>query len=360
MRRVLKNALLLEGEELKPNKGYLVIDDGIISEIGRGRCPYDNAMDVKGGIITPAFTNAHIHLGDSAALDIGAYRPLIERVGKGGLKFKVLAGDEPRLKRAIQASLREMLWSGTTCFCDFREGGYEGVRLIRSVVKHHQAVILGRPVNGETAEKVLGLADGIGISGIADYDENELKLMARAARKSGKLLGIHAGELMDDVEKALELKPDFIVHATNTSQDALTACTETGTPIVLCVRANAIAGVGLPSLREIFSRTKVAIGTDNVMMNPPSMLREIEFVFKTLRGIERDYKFNAAEVLRAATFQGREILRLENNSLKPGNRADLVIFRRRKYIYDPLLAVIHRYEAADIRGIIIGDTFLRR
>ncbi|MFQ5815597.1 MAG: amidohydrolase family protein [Candidatus Hydrothermarchaeaceae archaeon] len=360
MRRVLKNAVILEGRELEPAKGYLVIEDGVIREIGSGRAPYKNALDLKGGIVSPAFINAHIHLGDSIAPDLGAYMPLLKRVGKGGLKYEALTEREVKLKNAIKASLSEMFWSGTTCFCDFREGGSKGVRLLRSLVMHHGAVILGRPDEDEKPEDVLRLADGIGISGMADYGEDELDAMAMAAKKGGKLLGVHAGELEDDVKRALELKPDFIVHATIASAESLEACAESRTPIVLCARANAMSAVGLPPMDEIFAKTMVAIGTDNVMVNSPNMLREVEFIFKTIRGVKKDHEFDAVEVLKAATFNGRRILGLEDNSLRPGNRADLIIFNRRKYIYDPILAVIHRYEAADIRGVVVGDKFFGR
>ncbi len=359
MRRVLKNAVILEGRELEPTKGYLVIEDGIIKEIGSGDAPKNGAFDVKGGVVAPAFTNAHIHLGDAVAPDLGAYEPLLKRIGKDGLKFRVLEEKKGELKAAMESSLNEMFWSGTTCFCDFREGGSKGVSQLRSAVKDQKAIILGRPDGDEKPEDVLSHADGMGISGMADYDEDELKTMADSAKKSGKLLGIHAGELEDDVKRALELKPDFIVHATNASADAIQACADSHTPIVLCARANAMSAVGLPPMEEIFSKTTVALGTDNVMVNPPNMLREAEFVYKVMRGIKKDPGFEAADVLRAATFNGRDVLGLEDNSITPGNRADLIVFENRKYIYDSILAVIHRYEAADVRGIVIGDNFFR-
>ncbi len=360
MRQVFKNAVILEGGDLEPTRGYIVLEEGVIKEIGSGRVPYKHALDVKGGIIAPAFTNAHLHLGDSVALDMGAYEPLLNRVGRGGLKFKLLEETRKQLRGGILVTVREMMRSGTTALCDFREGGSKGVGLLRSVVKDMEAVILGRPYDGESAESVLGHADGIGISGIADYALEELKAMARAARKKGKLLGIHAGEIEDDVKKALALKPDFIVHATNASRESLEACAKARVPIVLCARSNAMSAVGLPPLEEIFSRVEVALGTDNVMINSPNMLREMEFAFKSLRGMSRAYSFQAKEILLAATLNGRKILGLDDSALKPGNRANFIIFKRRKYIYDPILAVVHRYDADEIRGVVLGEKLFRR
>jgi len=359
MKQVFKNAVILEGEELEPIEGYLVIEDGIITEVGSGDIQDKDAFDEKGGIIVPAFTNAHVHLSDSVAQDLGAYEPLLKRIGKGGLKFKAIEEKKTELKEAIGSSLDKMLWSGTTSFCDFREGGSRGVNLLRATVKDQKAVILGRP-KGEKTEDVLNISEGLGISGMADYSEDELKAMADAVKNRGKLLGIHAGELEDDIERALELEPDFIVHATNASPEALEACAESKTPIVLCARANAMTGVGLPPLEDIFSKTTVALGTDNVMINSPNMLREMEFVYKLARGMKKDHTFEASHVLKAATINGRRILGLDDNSIKAGNRANFIIFGGRKYIYDPQVAVIHRYEASDLRGIVIGNNFFRR
>ncbi|MEE8167911.1 MAG: amidohydrolase family protein [Candidatus Hydrothermarchaeales archaeon] len=355
MKRVFKNATILEGEDLEATRGYLSVDGGYITEIGSGRCPYKHAIDLKKGIVFPAFTNAHVHLGDSIAQDLGAYEHIADRVGKKGLKFEILREKDERIRTAMRASLEEMLKLGVTTFCDFREGGTHGVRLLRRLVKHHEAVILGRP-NGDLSA-VLGEADGIGISGVADYPSRELHAIAKEVKKRGKLLAIHAGEVEDDIRDALKLEPNFIVHATNASRESLEACFEAKVPIVLCPRANAMLAIGIPELRDIFSNGLVALGTDNVMVNSLNMFREMEFTFKVLRGLSRDHEFQAKEILKAATLNGRRMLGLESNAIQEGARAIFIILRRRNYIYDSILAIIHRYEGCDIRGVLVGDKF---
>src|SRR3990172_1941143 len=83
MRLVLGNATILRGGELEPTEGFLVIREGLVEEVGEGKGPR-GWIDLKRGIVSPTFTNAHVHLGDSIAQDYGAYRRIEERGGAGG------------------------------------------------------------------------------------------------------------------------------------------------------------------------------------------------------------------------------------------------------------------------------------
>lgn len=356
--RVFSNATILCGEEFDVVKGYVVVENGVIKEIGEGRAPYRNATDTKRGIIFPAFTNAHVHLGDSIAQDLAAYEHIGRRVGRGGAKFEVLKKRE--VSKGIRCSLNEMFNLGTTTFCDFREGGMKGIKQLKSaLLKNQDAVILGRP-DGDDIEEVLKNCDGIGISSVADYSLRELKKISSAVKKSRKLLALHAAEVKDDVSEALRLKPDFLVHATNAGEESLQKIFDSKIPVVLCPRANAMLGVGMPRIKEIFENASVAFGTDNVMVNSLNMFREMEFAFKAARGLSRDYKFDARKILAAATLNGRKIVGLKSNAISEGSEANFIILRRRKYLYDPILAILHRFEASDIRSIVKGSLCIRR
>lgn len=349
----IKNATILAGDELEPVEGYLTVKDGKIKEIGSGGCPYKNAVDVKRGIIFPSFTNSHVHLMDSVAKDVSAYEPIGKRVGKGGVKFQILEEKREGIPAGMRASLREMVASGTTAFCDFREGGLSGVKIKPRIKNGPTGIILGRP-DGSDISSVLNECDGIGISSVGDYADKELKDMCTVIKKKKRRLAVHAGEVKDDVKEALKLRPDFLVHLTNAGKDSLDEAFKRKVPVVICPRANAMFGVGLPKIKELFENTTVALGTDNVMVNSPDMFKEAEFTFKLARGLSKDYEFGAKAVLKAATVNGREILGLEKNAIKEGNVADLVIIKRKKYLYDPILAIIHRLVAGDIIGTVRG------
>ncbi len=350
--RVFTNATILCGEDFEVLKnGYVAVKDGTIKEIGEGMSPYKNAIDCKRGIISPAFTNAHVHLGDSIAQDIGAYEPIKRRVGKDGIKFKVLESDSKKIRMGVSHSLNEMQNYGTTAFCDFREGGIKGIEQIKkSMVDTSNAVVLGRP-DGDDIDLILERCDGIGVSSVDSYTPEELRRMSKACKKNKKYFAFHSCEVKDDFDRVMKYGPDFLVHMTNATDESIEKVFKDRIPIVLCPRANAMLGTGIPDIR-IFGDTLVALGTDNVMVNSLNMLREMEFAFKALRGIGKDYRFDGRKILQAATINGRKMLGLLDNAVEDGNIADFIIFKRREHLYNPILAIIHRYEIGDIRGMV--------
>jgi cytosine/adenosine deaminase-related metal-dependent hydrolase len=350
---IIKNATIIAGDGLEPTFGYLKATCGRIKEIGSGGCPYKNAIDAKRGIIFPSFTNAHVHLMDSVAKDAGAYEKIGKRVGKEGIKFQILEEKRKDIPAGMRASLKEMTAGGTTAFCDFREGGLTGIKIKPRIKDRPKGIILGRPGGGDISS-VLDGCDGIGVSSIADYSKNELKDIKNATRKKKKILAVHTAEVKDDVKEALKLGPDFLVHLTNAKSASLEAVFKKKTPVVICPRANAMLGVGIPKIKELLENTTVALGTDNVMINSLDMFSEMEFTFKAARALAKDHGLDAREVLGAATINGREILGLENNAVTEGNVADFVIVKRKKYLYDPVLAIMHRLASGDVKGTVRG------
>jgi cytosine/adenosine deaminase-related metal-dependent hydrolase len=345
MKQVFDNAIILHGRELEEVHGYLVVNDGLIAEVGEGSY-IGPKEDMKRGIILPSFTNSHIHIGDSAGIDMGAYLPIGDRVGRHGIKYEIHKTQES--KNAIVSELASMKKGGTTAFCDFREGGLKGIQLVKSVL-NMPARILGRPLEGE---KILEHCDGLGISSIKDYSIGELQRML--VDRDGKLIGIHAGEIADDLEEVFKVDPDFLVHLTNADEKSLNQVFKKKIPIVLCPRANASFGVGIPDLKRIFnSGNLVALGTDNVMANSTNMFREMEYLWKLYRGLYKDPSFDAKTVLKAATINGRRLLNLPDSSIKEGNPADFIIMRKPEYTNDPTLALVHRAEIGDIKYVII-------
>ncbi len=64
------------------------------------------------------------------------------------------------------------------------------------------------------------------------------------ARKNGKIFAIHAGERDDeDVEDALAMEPDFLIHMNMASERNLKRAIDLEIPIVTCFRSNAFFGL---------------------------------------------------------------------------------------------------------------------
>ncbi|AGK61429.1 hypothetical protein Asulf_01442 [Archaeoglobus sulfaticallidus PM70-1] len=227
-------------------------------------------------VIIPSFYNSHIHLGDSIAMDPPPME-LEELVGPGGYKFRILEAEKSRVPSAIKDSIEYAVRYGTTSMTEFREGDLEGLSLIRDGFE--VLAIFGRPSTLESAEKMLEGVRGFGMSSVRDHDYAFLEDLRDLARKKDRMFGIHAGEKDSlDVEKAIALQPDFIVHMNMADKKSIEECMDAGIPIISCMRSNFFFGLENRKNYRIFEEyDRWCIGTDNVMIANPSVLSELNF-----------------------------------------------------------------------------------
>jgi cytosine/adenosine deaminase-related metal-dependent hydrolase len=244
----------------------------------------------------------------------------------------------------MERTISFMERNGTVSFLEFREGGVEGVKALREAAAGYDIdpVILGR----ETPD-VLEIADGYGASGANDDDFTQERA---AAKDAAQLFGIHAGEVdSSDINLALDLDPDFLVHMVHAEELHLERVDDSDTPVVVCPRSNVTTEVGLPPVTDLLDRTTVALGTDNVMLNSPSMFREMEFTEK-LTGA------STTEVLRMATINGAEIADLNCGLIEEGREAYVLVIDgdsdNLAGAKDPGRAVVRRAGVDDIADVI--------
>jgi len=339
---------VLVGPEFEPVEGRVVVDDGEIARIEEESVESDD-------VICPAFVNAHTHIGDSIAKEAGEGLSLDELVAPpDGLKHRLLreAGREAKVA-AMARSLRYMESTGTGTFLEFREGGVEGVAALRDAVAGEGVDFGERAIEpvafGRDDPDVLSVAEGYGASGARDADFDAVRSETRDA---GKLFGIHAGERdADDINPAMDLEPDFLVHMVHAEGIHLERLEDRGTPVVVCPRSNLVTNVGVPPIRDLAERTTVALGTDNVMLDSPSMFREMEFAAKLS-------DLPAREILRMATVNGAEIAGLSRGVIDPGADADLLVLDggsdNLAGAHDLVRAIVRRAGAADVSRVVIG------
>ncbi|MDT8357198.1 MAG: amidohydrolase family protein [Methanomicrobiaceae archaeon] len=263
------------GEDLEMQGVRIVVENGIIASIEEISRP-------EHYWILPSFFNAHTHIGDTIAMDIPAQGTLEELVAPPyGLKHRLLAATPPELLvEGMRRSARAIIRSGTAGFADFREGGGDGVRILQAALAglSCRAIILGRD-GGELN------SHGIGIPQYTAGIEDAVGEM----RKAGKFVAIHAGEKDPlDVDRALDLAPDLLVHATHATERQLRRCAEEEIPIAVCPRSNWALGVSRspdhpPVRRMLDIGCTLCLGTDNVMFVQPDMFREIAFLSQVYR-----------------------------------------------------------------------------
>ncbi len=331
---------ILRGRSFEPIEGRVVVEDGTIAAIEESPARTDD-------IVLPAFVNAHTHVGDSIAKEAGEGQSLAELVAPpDGLKHRLLAGaDREELVAAMERSLRFMQAGGTAACIEFREGGVEGIEAFEAA---SEGIDIETVVLGRESVAAMERADGFGASGAAD---DEFGRERRATAEAGKLFGIHAGEAgPGDINLALDLDPDFLVHMVHAEELHLARVADSDTPVVVCPRSNLTTGAGLPPVRELLDHTTVALGTDNVMLNSPSMFREMEFAAKLA-------DVSAREVLAMATVNGAEIAGLNCGLLAEGRDARLLVLDgdsdNLAGAQSPVRAVVRRAGIHDISEVMV-------
>ena len=327
----------LLGEELILSPVDIYIESGIITAI-------EENPDVPQRWICPALFNAHTHLGDTIAMDIGVSGDLAGLVTPPhGLKHRLLAA-APRhaLIAGMRASIEDMIGGGTAGCADFREGGQEGVSALHEAADGlpFRPCIFGREGGEITAE-------GLGISSIRDIPDADRQV--REAKMAGKKIAFHAGERDSrDIDTAIAYDPDLIIHATHATKKQLRECAERDIAIAACPRSNWTLGVTssarhppLDLLEELGCR--LCIGTDNVMFVPPDMLSELAFTSTV-------YHLAPVSLLRAAV-RGSSLAG-EPSFIRRGGKANLFTIdpglSSLRFSRDPLATLVKRAPFAAI------------
>jgi cytosine/adenosine deaminase-related metal-dependent hydrolase len=337
-------------------------------------------------VLCPMFVNAHTHVGDTGAKDLGVGLPAEQAVNPPhGLKHRFLQSIMGTAEHVAQMrhGLQEMLHNGIGAVADFREHGVAGVRALREAAAGLpvRVLALGRMAEGASpdqleaeAHAVLAEADGLGVRDIDAYPVDVLRRLRRAYPH--KLFAAHAAEAESAERRSreqtgrgqparlLDCQPDFLVHLVYAAPDDLRQMAAAEVAGVACPRCNGLLGSGQPRLDE-WTRCglTLALGTDNMMFNAPDMLREMDFASRLVRGQTCDAAaLESREVLRAATLGGARALRLDRDlgSLAPDKEASFIAVNLNslnlKYQQNVISALVHRATPADIAGVYVRGT----
>lgn len=290
-------------------------------------------------VIIPALVNAHTHMGDSfipdgatgLTLEQGFFRP-------DGFKYREIA----KLQRAdhvdyISDALSYMAATGTVAHFDFREQGPEGASRLKEASERTgvRSVILGQfdhvpfsfdelQVNSADLNQaslaelraMLEIADGFSESTMNDLTDSAWRSIRSLTQKMGKARAIHCLENAGyrdlslqrtgrgDLIQAIELyEPDLIVHLTVANDEEIQLLADSGITAVINPRANANLGLPLPPVAKLLDAgVNLLLGTDNGLLNSPSMLAELDFTYKITKSQYGDsLSPDPAEILKMAT-----------------------------------------------------------
>ena len=340
---------IVVGPSMEPIEGTLEIVDGEIESITEEGTESDD-------IIVPAFVNPHTHITDATAKDGQRARNYSwsELFIDPGLKSEINSSATQEEKRAAMAATMEfMAASGTGTFVDFKEEGTQGIDDLNTVDQQESVDAVGLltgPID-EDADLEAEIENADGYNTYAPYGDQ-----AERARDIcddlGKVFALHSGEPnADDIDASLALNPDYTSHMVHAREQDYQTLSDNDIGVAALPRSNLVILDELPPLERLHEATTVALGTDNVMLNAASMLREMEFTSKL-------FDFTPTEVLQMATINGARLSKRsdEIGSLEEGKRARLTAFRTDRQlqnVVDPIAGIVRRATARDVRRTIL-------
>ncbi len=311
-------------------------DDG---SLGVGSSCPSRRVSLRGYVASPPLCNAHIHLLDSAFVELGEAKPIEELVAQPhGLKYKALASiSRGKLVESVRRVLNYMRGEGVLVAISYAELGDYGVSVIGEAARGTgvRVVALPQPREKKLAEMIRVLVEhgGLGMDTALDLEPGELRVLGEAGR--GRQLHVHVSETWSlyqqgDYDYALELKPRAAVHGTFWTFFEAKSFASIGSWWILCPRSNRIL-VGVEPPLHIAYRLwlegyrRIALGTDNVAWNPPSMWLEISHAYVAAVRATGDPEETARMLIYAATLSCHELAGVEPAVIENGSRPWAVV-----------------------------------
>ena len=385
---ILKNISILYGNHLKFIESTNVqIKNGKFEKISKHISSKEKTIDCSNLLLIPGLINSHTHIADSIGKDLSIDADVNSKIHPMiGLKQKLLKETPSKvLSKYIKNSAKSMIKKGITTFVDFREGGLDGVLLLKKSLTDVpiRCVILGRiehyntrteiksnmplpEANCEQLTQLLKNCDGIGISGTNENSNSNLQSFS----KTKKMRVIHAAETMEsvnvskkltaksEIQRAMLLKPTFLIHMTFATKNDLKLAAKNTRGIVVCPRANSSLAEGIPNITLMQKLgCNIAIGTDNVMINSPDIFREMDYLWKVTMGISQN-RFDPKQILKMATVNAGKILNQKIGSIKENYLADCIFINKNSIDLDPMnnvhASIVHRASEKSIKAVMIG------
>jgi cytosine/adenosine deaminase-related metal-dependent hydrolase len=387
---LIKNVSLLYGRELDYiTDTNIRISGNRIEKVARDLHPKkgEQTIDCEGLLMIPAFVNSHTHIGDSIGKDVGIDSDVESKIHPvAGFKQRILKRSEvSHLISFVRNSCISMIRKGITTFVDFREGGLEGVNLLRNAISGVpiRSIILGRinyyqdsksiknnvplPKSKKLdLELLLKYCDGLGISGPNEFSNSVLKLFS----SKKKIRAIHSAETseseamsrrimgMTETRRALLANPNFLVHMTYASKEDLRLVSKSNASIVVCPRANGALAEGIPDVGLMMEAgCNVTIGTDNVMVNSPDMFKEMDYLWKVSMALNKK-RISPKSILKMATTNAASMLGNKIGVIQKNSQADCILIEKHAIdiepMHNPYAAIVHRASESAIRAVIFG------
>jgi 5-methylthioadenosine/S-adenosylhomocysteine deaminase len=388
--------------------GYLVVEDNLISEIGRqrqlGRRRFDIELDLGSRLLMPGLINAHTHTpmvlfrgraeGHSLFSLEGWYNTIrvVEEVMDPGM-----------IPAAVAVSCAEMIRTGTTCFADqyfwlehivptVRQSGLRAA-LAYGIVELGNEAAREREIAAATAflESLQGdplLSGWIGPHAFfVDNSEKAMALEVALADRFNTGLHVHLGTSGEEerycqahygrsaVQQLKQMglldRPLLAAHClTIPEEDFALLSPHPFTAVVAASSAmrNAAGVAPLKAMRQ--AGVNIALGTDNVANNNSyDMFKEMQLTGKLMSLWERTPNaIPTRAILEMATLGGARGLGLDQEigSLEAGKKADLISLDLEEIGWAPMAgqdiytALVYSVSGLHVRDVMVDGRWLLR
>ncbi len=408
----------------------LRVRGGVITEIGRLEPQLgERVLDASGCVAYPGWINTHHHLFQSLLKGIpgGIDLPLVPWLAAVPVPYRRFFDREEVLRIAARVGLVELALSGCSTVADHQYHYYPGIPFDASAVVFEEAEKLGLrfvlcrggqtqartmtdqqappQVTPESLEQFLAgverdvhrfhdpgpMAMRRVVSAITTPNwscrPEELKLMAREARRLGIRLHSHLSETYDYVRWAREVHdctplefveshdwvgPDvWYAHMVHLDDAELRRCAETGTGIAHCPQSNARLGSGIARIPEALALgVPVGLAVDGAASNEAAdMASEAHMAWLVHRadpragprGVQPGGLANAMtveDVVHVGTEGGARLMGLDAvGTLEVGKAADVALYDlddpRYFGLHDPAVGPVASGGRARLRALLV-------
>lgn len=390
----------MTARDLVIEKGYILIKDDIISEIGSGTAPqgtYDKVIDGTNKAALPGFINAHTHAAMTLLRGYADDLPLMEWLQTKIWPMEDRLTDEDNYWGTLLANV-EMIKSGTTAFADMY---FHMDQAARAVEKSGLRGILSRGMVGVGPEAELaftqsrelfaqwnGAANGritfmLGPHAPYTCPPDYLKRVVALADELGTGIHIHLSETrgeFEDIKKQYGKTPVGLMdeiglfehrvlaaHCVHLNADDIEILSAKHVGVAHNPESNMKLASGIAPVPEMLAAgIAVAIGTDGASSNNNlDMLQEM----RSCALLHKVNTFNptvipAGQALEMATINGARALGLEKQTgkLEAGMKADIILLSLSEAHmtprYDILANIVYAAQASDVQTVIVDGNII--
>ncbi len=372
--KVLKNGYIVTmNENMEIIEGDILIEDGIITGIGKFETSVSNVVNLNGSIVLPGFIQTHIHLCQTIFRGLADDLELLDWLRRRIWPFEAAHTEESLFKSALLGSM-ELLSGGTTtiltmetvnhthvvfealketgqraivgkCLMDEGEGVPKPLKQGRRKAMNEVEKLYKKYHNSENGRLQLAVAPRFALS----CSDKLIEDVRDFCQKNRVIIHSHSSENLKEIESVYEVKGMrnieyfhkmgltgdilYLAHCIWVDEDEMNILSETKTRVLHCPGSNLKLGSGIAMIPEMLERgISVSLGADGAPCNNNLDV----FMEMRLAGLIQSIRkgpgfLKSEDIVKMATIDAARALRMDDKigSIELGKRADIVVLRRK-------------------------------